>query len=602
MKCFSATWLRFWLVGILTSGCGNGEPGSIAVDAGADQAAPEGTSVTLEGTGSGSAFSWAQLSGPKVTLEGADQAVVRFEAPWIVEESANIELELTVNEGSASATDTVTVTVTNTHFVLFLAAAEQGRRPELYRAPLDGSSEPIKLSRTPVANGTLSDEYLASLDGRYVAYHGAIERPLVDELFVVPSEGGESTKVSVVPPDAEGSTGAMSWSPDGARIAYSQTVDHREIYTNTPDGTQNAKINGTLTEGANAGSPAWSPDSGRIAYRAAQDTQYVRELYTSKPDGSDNVKVHPGLGEFEAVASFQWSPDGSRIAYRYGRVPDQRYELFAAAPDGSSNVRLNGPLIEGGTVESGAAWSPDGTRIAYRADQQTDNVFELFTSAANGSGNVRVNAPLAAGAGAGGFGSYSWSPDGGRIAYVARHEGDATAQLYTAAPDGSGNVRVNAPLDSETFISSGTWSPDGRLLAYTVRPEAEDVNTLVTSTEDGREHATVNEPLGAGGSLQSFAWSPDGSRIAYLAYRQATDAWELFSAKPDGSDHAKVNGPLGEGGDVEFDYRWSPGSSRIVYRARQDGESVIELYSSKPDGSDSLKIAGGGGVDSFSVE
>ena len=138
--------------------------------------------VSLEGMDTGATFSWAQLSGPQVTLDGADQAMVSFEAPWIVDESVTVELELTVSDGAQSATDTVVVTVTNTHFVLFSADKDQAGRTELYRAPLDGQSEPIKLSKAPVAGGNVLD-FRASPDGRYVAYSGDIERPGVIELY-----------------------------------------------------------------------------------------------------------------------------------------------------------------------------------------------------------------------------------------------------------------------------------------------------------------------------------------------------------------------------------------------------------------------------------
>jgi len=219
--------------GGVTGAGGNG--GTIIANAGADRNVAEGTVVSVEATGAAEVFAWSQLRGPTVTLNGADQAEVSFEAPWITEESVDIELELTVIDGEKSATDTVIVTVTNTHFVLFLADKVQARRVELFRAPLDGANEPIKLSKTPAPNGDVQS-FSASPDGHYVAYAGDLERDDEVELFVVDSRGGESTKLGnsliagpFVPIE-------FAWSPDSTHVAYRSDPEvdgHFDLYVST---------------------------------------------------------------------------------------------------------------------------------------------------------------------------------------------------------------------------------------------------------------------------------------------------------------------------------------------------------------------------------
>jgi Ca2+-binding RTX toxin-like protein len=83
-------------------------------DAGADQDAEDGDTVTLDGTGSSDpdsdplGYSWVQTGGPAVTLTGADSAQPTFTAP---SGPASLTFELTVSDGQGTDTDAVTITV-----------------------------------------------------------------------------------------------------------------------------------------------------------------------------------------------------------------------------------------------------------------------------------------------------------------------------------------------------------------------------------------------------------------------------------------------------------------------------------------------------------
>lgn len=86
------------------------------VNAGADQAADERSTVTLTGVandddGSIATYSWTQLTGNSVTLTDAQSASASFIAPSVdSDEVLTFELQVTDNEG-ATANDTVAITV-----------------------------------------------------------------------------------------------------------------------------------------------------------------------------------------------------------------------------------------------------------------------------------------------------------------------------------------------------------------------------------------------------------------------------------------------------------------------------------------------------------
>jgi hypothetical protein len=82
----------------------------ITADAGPDQAVQQGQQVTLDGSGSINAesYAWTQTSGPSVTLTGADQKVATFTAPA---EEATLGFQLTASGSAGSSTDDILITV-----------------------------------------------------------------------------------------------------------------------------------------------------------------------------------------------------------------------------------------------------------------------------------------------------------------------------------------------------------------------------------------------------------------------------------------------------------------------------------------------------------
>jgi len=88
-------------------------------NAGSDQTVPQGSTVTLDGTGSfarGGAtivsYSWVQTSEPFVTLNGPNTATPTFQAPTVSTSiSLTFSLRVTDSNGLVSAPDSVTINV-----------------------------------------------------------------------------------------------------------------------------------------------------------------------------------------------------------------------------------------------------------------------------------------------------------------------------------------------------------------------------------------------------------------------------------------------------------------------------------------------------------
>jgi hypothetical protein len=116
-------------------------------DAGPDQTILEGSTVTLNGTGSydpdGSilSFSWVQINGPLVELENTQSAVTSFIAPLvdIVGQTLTFELTVTDNDGQTS-NDTISIIVNNLNVPPVAIAGTDQTVDEGNTVTLDGSA------------------------------------------------------------------------------------------------------------------------------------------------------------------------------------------------------------------------------------------------------------------------------------------------------------------------------------------------------------------------------------------------------------------------------------------------------------------------------
>jgi Tol biopolymer transport system component len=176
----------------------------------------------------------------------------------------------------------------------------------------------------------------------------------------------------------EPQTGALTWSPDGERIAF---ASRRNIDVMRADGTQR-RVLAELQGDENW--PSWSPDGDLILVTSSG--LGPDHLSTIRADGSDSTPL-PQRG-FEGM----WSPDGRSIAFASDRDgdPDARdpvdwnEEIYVTTADGSRVTRIT--RIPGNDHWP-PAWSPDGTHIAFTSDGCT-NKGEIFIADAGGTGKV----------------------------------------------------------------------------------------------------------------------------------------------------------------------------------------------------------------------
>jgi dipeptidyl aminopeptidase/acylaminoacyl peptidase len=208
------------------------------------------------------------------------------------------------------------------------------------------------------------------------------------------------------------------------------------------------------------------------------------------------------------------SPDGRWIAVQVTEPAyderDQSSDLWLVAADGHTPPRRL-TATRGG--ESGAAWSPDGKRIAFSARRDGDEAAQIYVIAIEGGEAQRVTNVFT------GARSPQWRPDGRAILFVSDvYRGAATDQENRAAAEERRSRRWNARVyDTFPIRDWDRWLDDRRpsLFVQPLEPGASATDILARSNlAAGRGFAGQS---GSGSDTIAAMWTPDGGGAVFVA-------------------------------------------------------------------------------------
>ncbi len=216
---------------------------------------------------------------------------------------------------------------------------------------------------------------------------------------------------------------------------------------------------------------------------------------------------------------------------------DGTFEIYVMDADGGNQRRLT----NNSDKDWSPSWSPDGKRIVFCSDRDKDAHFipGLFTSeiyvmdADGGNQQNLTNDPKD-------DRSPSWSPDGERIAFTSRRDGDD--EIFLMDPDGGNQRRLTNNRHDDY---SPSWSPDGKQIVFGARRDGHFENEfgiteeiyVIDANGDNEQRLTENR-----NNDWDPVWSPDGERIAFASDRKGDlVSFDIYVMDADGGNQQNLS-------------------------------------------------------------
>ena len=259
----------------------------------------------------------------------------------------------------------------------------------------------------------------------------------------------------------------------------------------------------------------------------------------------------------QIYGTFRLSPDGKRLAILVRELHSNVY-IYDVARGRGSRLTLEGDNYY-------PIWTPDGKRIVFSCRREGEENWHLFWAPADGSGEAELlcssKAKLA---------PCSWSSDGKRLVGYGLHS-TTGSNMWVLTLEGEG--ALEPLLETEFSERMPAFSPDGQWITY-------------HSDRDGKLQIYVR-PYPAMDRVWPISynlgeepiWSPKGDE---LFYRSGDNKWMVvsISTEPEfvaGTPQVLFEGPYSNVSGTSYDV--TPDGERfLVLQPQYDDSQVRELH------------------------
>ena len=252
-------------------------------------------------------------------------------------------------------------------------------------------------------------------------------------------------------------------------------------------------------------------------------------------------------------------------------IRDRNLEIYVMDADGNNQIRLtNHP-----EHDYQPSWSPDGGRIAFVSERNGGNK-QIYVMDSNGKNVKRLTN--------GAFDRHpAWSPDGQTIAYHGYEDEEwvedeeVNFKIYLIAPDGTNRRKLAGDIPS--WDIEPAWSPDSQRIAF-VSSRENWVSEIYVMDANGTHqkrltHTKFNE--------RHPTWSPDGSRIAFSSLPNEDFIMSVIDA--DGTNRRNLTEEVLDGRTrLIFHPAWSRDGRTIAYHFAKGGLDPGGIHLMTADG------------------
>jgi Tol biopolymer transport system component len=367
---------------------------------------------------------------------------------------------------------------------------------------------------------------VSSPDGRWIAFTDSNIGSERTAILTMPRIGGPERRIAevgtVTYPDR-----FVSWTPDSKWLASQDRDDPNEpfhIVLVSAETGEKHRLTSPPSGILGDSGPAVSPDGKTLAF--TRHTFWgASDLYLSSLDAEYRTAGEPRrlTTDVANANSAVWTPDGREVVF-CSRVWHAA-TLWRVRADGSAPPRA---LVLGGRGAYVPDISPTGNRLVYAKHVWDTNVWriELLPSGLPaGAPQSFIQSNLVDTAG-------TFSPDGGRVAFVSERSG--LPQLWVADARGA-EPRPLTSMESNRGMEP-EWSPDGESIAFRADVSGNPA-IYVVGVRGGAPRRLTSDPAARD---QAPRWSRDGQWIYFESerggrsqvWRVARDGGEATLADP----------------------------------------------------------------------
>ena len=447
-----------------------------------------------------------------------------------------------------------------------------------------------------------------SPDGRKIVFVREASKNKTSNLMIANSDGTSESSLLILHEPAYFSTTGPAWSPDGQRIAVSETPngDFLKFDLETVAVASGVKTRVGTRDWGGPRQLAWFPDGSaiifaapvdktslnpqiwQVSYPEAEARRITNDLNfyngtTVTADGSvlatvqvslvanlsitnfgsvisfsSPRQVTSGVGRADGLAGITWA-SGDNIIYAYYSGGAIRFA--SVAPDGSKLHDLSLNVVE-------PLWPSacgDGQRLVFGARNQSQGI-SIWRADVDGGNLKQITT--------------------GNLDLLPTCSSDGKFIVYSDASGGGHVMRVGIEGGTPTqitkeFMESAQISPDGQTLAAFYRPDPSKAPKIaIVGLEGGEIRAAYDVPnetrTGADDGGHKLEWTKDGKNVIYNVYKdEVASLW----AQPVGAPGAPVASPKRIASFPSETRLWaasiSPDGKQILYSSGRDVTDAV---------------------------